>query len=84
MADYTITSADCNGAIGITISANQRTASFTLPNANQWYRISAVFTLNSDATLKPFTTRSSSDGYTYVTCPMLETGEILHDFVPYG
>lgn len=56
---------------------------FTLPNANTWYRIYVTYTSNvgilSGGGVSPRTEATNT-----ISAPMLETGSTLHDFVPYG
>lgn len=57
---------------------------YTLTNANQWYRISATIDFYSaDCTGLRAECRDSNTTL-YVSAPMLEVGNTLHNFVPYG
>ena len=86
-SNYSIINAGCDNP-NVTTShtivggVNYRFSSSAI---NVWCRLWMGVYLSSSSSLEPYVTITSTDGNNvYISAPMLETGETLHDFVPYG
>jgi hypothetical protein len=73
------------GDEGVTgsIPADGSRADFTFANPDTWYRVGMTITL-TDSTVSQFRAEAWNSSTMYVSAPMLEAGDTLHAFVPYG
>lgn len=80
---YQVTNVWGDEGVTSSIPTDGSRADFTFANPNTWYRIGMTITLTA-STRSQFRAEAWNSSTMYVAAPMLEAGDRLHAFVPYG